>query len=186
MKYMIGFPSVRELGNPEWDSRVPFSTWKDFGGIFTGLWFVLLIVLLFVLFVFEFLLFCGNPKIFLENFQKNAFNTRVASNKFDVWSNDISSNFIKFFGQIIKISFFDQIIFFRFWWILTIWWKFDTFWSNIWPKHQNLKIWSNYFWSNHQTSNNIWRFDATLIITFFQKKKFNNIFSLFYVIYHIQ
>ena len=75
-------------------------------------------------------------------------------------SRQISSNC---FGQIIKISFFDQIIFIRFWWILTIWWKFDTFWSNIWPKRQILKFWSKIIWSNHQTSNDIWRFDATLI-----------------------
>ena len=71
----------------------------------------------------------------------------------------ISSNC---FDQVIKISFFDQIIFIRFWWILTIWWKFDTFWSHVWPKRQNLKIWSKIIWSNHQTSNDIWRFDATL------------------------
>ena len=74
----------------------------------------------------------------LELHQINLTFDQMASRQ--IWSNC--------FDQIIKISFFDQIIFFHFWWILTIWWKFDTFWSNFWPKRQNLKIWSKHVHSD--------------------------------------
>ena len=65
---MLGFPTVRELGNPGWRKNGHFQRANTLAWFSLFLWFVLLIVLLFVLFVFEFLLFYGNPKIFLENF----------------------------------------------------------------------------------------------------------------------
>ena len=90
---MLGFPTVRELGNPLWEVECPFSTWKDFRGIFTGLWFVLL----FVLFFFEFLLFYGNPKIFLENFSD--FFSKIAFNTFP--------GYTKYFLIMLLITIFD-------------------------------------------------------------------------------